>query len=114
MLHSQQPRIYFVYILECRDGRLYTGITTDLRRRVKEHRGRSAKSKFTRAFPIQRLAAYWRLQCTLSNVLKIERAIKRLPKSGKEALIETPLDLTDILDELGISYENQTPVVDVN
>ena len=30
--------MYFVYILECRDGSLYTGITTDVARRFKEHK----------------------------------------------------------------------------
>ena len=30
---------YFVYILECQDGTLYIGITTDLTRRMKEHNG---------------------------------------------------------------------------
>lgn len=29
--------MYYVYILECEDGSLYTGITTDLERRFKEH-----------------------------------------------------------------------------
>ena len=41
--------MWHVYILECADGRLYTGVTTDLARRLKEHQqGKGAK--FTRAF----------------------------------------------------------------
>ena len=40
--------MYFVYILKCKDGSLYTGITTDLARRLEEHKsGKGAK--FTRA-----------------------------------------------------------------
>ena len=31
--------MYFVYIVRCRDDTLYTGITTDLRRRMRQHRG---------------------------------------------------------------------------
>jgi len=38
---------YFVYILECDDNSLYTGITTDLKRRVVEHSNGS--SKYTRS-----------------------------------------------------------------
>lgn len=39
---------YFVYILKCKDGSLYTGITTDLERRLAEHKnGKGAK--YTRA-----------------------------------------------------------------
>ena len=107
MLHLQQSKIYFIYILECRDSRLYTGITTDLRRRIGEHQARSKKSKFTRAFPINKVAAYWRLESSLGNVLKIERAIKKLHKSEKEALIADPLRLSDVLEGLGLSYESR-------
>ncbi len=40
--------MYYVYILECKDGSLYTGITTDLERRLAEHKsGKGAK--YTRA-----------------------------------------------------------------
>lgn len=36
---------YFVYILECKDGTLYTGITTDVKRRVLEHNGKDGNGK---------------------------------------------------------------------
>ena len=41
--------MYFVYILECADGTLYTGITTDLERRLDEHNNSSKGAKYTRA-----------------------------------------------------------------
>ncbi|MCF6768431.1 GIY-YIG nuclease family protein [Thiotrichales bacterium 19S11-10] len=47
---------YYVYILECREGRLYTGYTTDLDRRFKEHCSGIA-SKFTRSFPPEKITA---------------------------------------------------------
>ena len=40
---------YFVYILRCADDTLYTGITTDLERRVDEHNNSSKGAKYTRA-----------------------------------------------------------------
>lgn len=41
--------MYFVYLLECADTTLYTGITTDLERRVEEHNGSEKGAKYTRA-----------------------------------------------------------------
>jgi putative endonuclease len=40
---------YFVYMLECSDGTLYTGITTDLVRRLDEHNNSTKGAKYTRA-----------------------------------------------------------------
>ena len=40
---------YFVYILRCADDTLYTGITTDLERRVDEHNNSVKGAKYTRA-----------------------------------------------------------------
>ena len=40
---------WFVYILECADGSLYTGITTDLERRVSEHNEGKLGARYTRA-----------------------------------------------------------------
>lgn len=41
--------MYFVYILKCNDGTLYTGVTTDLERRVKEHNSSKIGAKYTKA-----------------------------------------------------------------
>jgi len=40
--------LYFVYILKCADGTLYTGIATELERRVKEHNDSDKGAKYTR------------------------------------------------------------------
>lgn len=51
--------LYWVYVLVCRDGSLYTGMTNDLRRRMALHMtGKGAK--YTRAHPPQALAGLWR------------------------------------------------------
>lgn len=41
--------MYFVYILECSDSTFYTGITTNLDRRVKEHNTSKVGAKYTKA-----------------------------------------------------------------
>ena len=41
--------MYFVYILKCADETLYTGIATELERRIDEHNGSNKGAKYTRA-----------------------------------------------------------------
>lgn len=76
---------WIVYILECRDGTLYTGITDDLERRLRAHEaGKGAK--YTRGRGPLRL----RYQETLpdkSAALKRECSLKRLRRSQKLAII---------------------------
>ena len=40
---------YYVYMVECADGTYYTGITTDLKRRIEEHNTSEKGAKYTRA-----------------------------------------------------------------
>lgn len=79
--------MYFVYILECADGSLYTGITTDVVRRFSEHQAGTA-SHYTRAHKAIRVV-YTETCTDRSSALKRECAIKRLSKSEKMALIQT-------------------------
>ena len=44
--------MYYVYILECEDGTLYTGITTDLERRLEEHKAGKGGA-YTRAHKVK-------------------------------------------------------------
>ncbi|NOT54823.1 MAG: GIY-YIG nuclease family protein [Deltaproteobacteria bacterium] len=77
----------FVYILRCRDGSLYTGITTDVSRRVQQHQTGRA-SKYTRArLPV---TLSWTRQVeSWSQALKEEHRIKALRRDQKEALLHT-------------------------
>lgn len=90
---------YFIYILECANDTFYTGYTTDIKCRYREHLNQSNKCKYTRSFPPKRLAACWRVAGTLSIVLKIERAIKSLTKDEKTCLVEFPDLLSSALLE---------------
>jgi len=75
----------FVYILECADGTLYTGWTTDLERRLREHNaGRGAR--YTRARRPVTLA-YSEQVADRSAALRREAEIRRLRRSDKLELI---------------------------
>jgi predicted GIY-YIG superfamily endonuclease len=77
---------WFVYILRCGDDSLYTGITSDVERRLAMHRvGKGAK--YTRGRGP--LTVVYREQLPdKSAALRRERAIKGLSRSEKLALIE--------------------------
>lgn len=76
---------HFVYILESRDGRYYTGYTTDWVRRLEMHRsGKGAK--FTRAFGAVKMI-YREICAGKSEALKREAAIKSLSRAEKQKLI---------------------------
>src|SRR6185436_9099364 len=79
-------RGWYVYILRCRDGTLYTGIAVDLRRRLEAHR-RGAAAKYTRSRRPVTLA-YEERQPDRSSALKREAALRRLGRTGKLALIK--------------------------
>lgn len=81
---------YYLYILECSNGGYYTGYTTDLERRYQEHCKGTSKCKYTRSFPPVKIAASFEIDCELSFILKLEHAVKRLPRTQKLALIQEP------------------------
>lgn len=98
-------QMYFIYILECMNNAYYTGYTTDITRRYQEHVNGSNKCKYTRSFPPRRIAACWELSLELSDILRIEKIIKSLPKKDKQALILSPEKLMTIMQEYGYSQE---------
>ena len=76
---------WYLYILRCADGTLYTGITTDVEKRLEQHRaGKGAKYTRGRG-PLELL---YREECgTHSDALKRELAVKRLPRNKKEQML---------------------------
>lgn len=78
---------WFLYLLECVDGSLYAGISTDVERRYAEHAaGKGAR--YTRAHPPVRLIAARGIG-SRSQALRAELALKRVPRSGKVAALAT-------------------------
>lgn len=80
-------KTWYVYILRCRDGTLYTGITDDVQRRLAAHNaGKGAK--YTRGRGPVTLC-YQETVESYGAALRREYAIKRLPRQEKLALIRT-------------------------
>jgi putative endonuclease len=80
---------WFVYVLRCGDGSLYTGVTNDLDKRVAAHRsGRGARYTRGRG-PLTVVRVETRRN--RSSAQKRESAIKRLDRSSKLALLDTSL-----------------------
>jgi predicted GIY-YIG superfamily endonuclease len=80
-------RRWVLYIIKCRDGTLYTGITNNLARRVKQHNDGSA-SRYTRSrLPVK--LVYQESCRGRSQALKKEFAVKSLSRKGKEEYILT-------------------------
>ena len=78
---------WYVYIVRCADNTLYTGITTDIRRRLDEHNGMNNRgAKFTRT---RRPVALVHMESypTRSKAYQREWRIKRLSKAEKEVLV---------------------------
>src|ERR1051325_4537885 len=90
-MNARRPRakppqdLWFVYILRCADGSLYTGIAKDVRRRCQQHNAGTA-SRYTRCrLPVK--VMYQESQPTRSSALKREAAIKAMTRKAKLALI---------------------------
>lgn len=79
--------MYYVYMLRCKDNSIYTGITTDINRRMEEHFSKGQKcAKYTLRNIANKLECVWQ---TENRVLasKLEYQIKKLQKQYKEELI---------------------------
>jgi len=78
--------LWMTYMLRCADGSLYTGITTDLERRLQEHNQNHKGAAYTRSRRPVRLV-YQESFTTREAAARREYAIRTLPKSEKEHLI---------------------------
>ena len=78
--------MYFVYVLQCDDGSLYTGITNDLKRRFKQHKNGKGGS-YTQSHPVEKIVHTEQFK-TRSEALKREAEIKSWRREKKLALIK--------------------------
>lgn len=79
---------WFVYLIECMDGSIYTGIAVDVAARYAAHESGNG-ARYTRSHPPRRLLASF-AHPDRSSALKAEHAIKRLSPAAKRALCGTP------------------------
>ena len=78
---------WFLYVLKCNDGTLYTGVTTDIDRRLDEHNASSKGAKYTRTRrPVE--LVYWMNYEDRSSAQKAEHKFKRLTRKQKEKIIK--------------------------
>jgi len=85
---------WYLYMVRCRDGKLYTGIAIDIERRIAEHQaGKGAKYLRGRA-PLR--LVFKRKIGSRSLALKVEQLIKKLPKREKEMIVATGIELNRV------------------
>jgi len=77
--------LWFLYVVRCADGSLYTGITKDLTRRCRQHNAGTA-SRYTRSRRPTQLV-YHEIHSSQSLALRREAAVKALSRCQKESLI---------------------------
>lgn len=96
----QMGNDWYLYLIRTRSGALYTGITTDVTRRLNEHAagGRLTARSLRAKGPLQ--LVYSTCIGERSLALRLEYAIKRLPRSKKEILVASAPDRSNLLQLL--------------
>ena len=91
--------MYYIYIVRCADDSLYTGIASDIVRRMKEHLSRGAKcAKYTKLHPVVSMQALFSCE-TRSDASRLEADIKQLSRQQKQQLISFEKTVADLLSQ---------------
>ena len=88
--------MYFTYIIRCKDNSLYTGYTSDIKRRMEEHK-QGINCKYSRARGFQSLEVYFSSN-TRSKAMKLESYIKKHTKTKKNWIINNPECFVEALE----------------
>lgn len=100
--------MYYTYMLRCEDNSIYTGITTNIERRIKEHISKGKKcAKYTLKHSAKKLEIAWQSE-NRKLASKLEFYIKTLSKKEKEELIVNN-NLEELLAEK-IEYNKYTKI----
>ena len=92
----------YTYIIRCKNNTLYTGYTTDIIRRMEEHK-KGINSKYTRAKGFGKLEVFFESD-SKSQAMKLEYYIKKLSKSKKIWIINNPeFFIDEVKDKFQIS-----------
>ena len=92
---------WYLYLVRCHDGSLYTGITTNVARRFAEHQeNNGAGAKYLRGREPLALVFQKKLG-SRSLALGVERKVKKLSKARKEKLIRTKKHIEVIIKQVG-------------
>lgn len=97
--------MYYTYMIRCKDNSIYTGITTNLEKRMQEHFAKDEKcAKYTKKHTAIKLERAWKSENRVF-ASKLEYWIKHLSKLQKENLIKNPKKLEEFLSDK-IEIEN--------
>lgn len=86
-------------MVRCRHNSLYTGIATDVTRRVQEHHDGALGARYLRGRAPLKLVGQWAVG-DRSTALRVERRIKRLDKRSKEQLLARPKGIAEFLVDI--------------
>lgn len=90
---------YFLYLLRCGDGSLYTGIALDVDKRVAEHRDGTRGARYLRGrAPFD--VVFRRRVGSRSTASRMEYRVKQLAKAQKEALVSGITTLAELFPQL--------------
>jgi putative endonuclease len=100
---------WYLYLIRCRDGSIYTGISTDVKRRFVQHQkpGQGGSKYLKGRGPL--VLVFQAKVGTYSLALKVERKVKKLPKVKKEKIFQKTHYLDEILQKL--NSETKKPIV---
>lgn len=87
----------YIYMVRCEDDSIYTGITKDVGKRMKEHFLQTEKgAKYTKSHKVKTILMVWEAM-TYSSAARLEYAIKQIPKIKKLQLVESPEEQLKLL-----------------
>jgi putative endonuclease len=98
---------FSLYIIQCGDGTLYTGIATDVERRLAEHAAGRRGAKYLKSRLPHKLVFAEQVG-SRSLALRLEARVKKLPRSAKLELVAGRVSLANLLPEV------QVPVVEAS
>ncbi|MGK4568593.1 GIY-YIG nuclease family protein [Flavobacterium sp. 3HN19-14] len=102
-------KFYYVYILRCKDNSLYTGITSNLERRIIEHNAGKYQDAYTHSRRPVHLVFYQDFTDP-EQAIYFEKKLKNWSKLKKEALVKGDFDLIQTLAECrNATHSNYKP-----
>lgn len=87
---------WYLYVIRCKHGRLYTGITTDVKRRFAEHTDNGKKGAKCLRGKAPLTLVMKKKMGSRSMALKMEAKVKKLPKIKKEMFVEGKIKIKEL------------------
>lgn len=86
--------MWYIYIVQCADGTLYTGITKDVKKRLDKHNSGKGAKYVRKRLPVKLLRSF--MAQDRSEASKIEYKIKQLSRADKFNLIKGSIKIADL------------------